>query len=199
MTSFSLLLTHALAENNHVFSVEMQQKLVAYLVLLQKWNKVFNLTAIHDPKEMVYVHILDSLSIIPYLHGIVMLDVGSGAGLPGIPLAITQPNQEWTLLDKNGKKTRFLTQVIAELGLKNVSVVQAHCEEYHSHRCFDSIVSRALSDLSTMLVKTEHLLCPKGVWLAMKGDKISAELNEIPSQYQIEAVHQIKIKGWIKQ
>ena len=139
------LLTQALKENNLIISDAAQQQLLNYLALLQQWNKVFNLTAITDPREMVYLHIIDSLAIQPFLNGKRFLDVGSGAGLPGIPLAIIHPDQHWVLLDKNNKKTRFITQACAELRLTNVEAVHARCEDFKPTQCFDNIVARAFA------------------------------------------------------
>jgi 16S rRNA (guanine527-N7)-methyltransferase len=117
----------ALKKNSLALSDHEQQQLLTFLELIKRWNKVFNLTAITNTEDMIYLHLIDSLVIQPYLKGQRMLDVGTGAGLPGIPLAIIQPAQHWVLLDKNSKKTRFLTQVIAELGLKNVEPIHSRC------------------------------------------------------------------------
>lgn len=188
-------LSAALQENAFTLTLEMQQQLDTYLTLLQKWNKVFNLTAIRDSRDMVYLHIIDSLAISPFLHGTRMLDVGSGAGLPGLPLAITHPEQQWTLLDKGEKKTRFMTQAVVELGLKNITIVNARCEDFHSELGFDSIVSRAFSALSMMLEKTKHLIAANGIFVAMKGAQMVTELEELPEGFSVLAVQPIKITG----
>lgn len=188
-------LSTALQENNLILTAQMQQQLEHYLALLQKWNKVFNLTAICDPREMVYLHIIDSLVISPYLHGSRMLDVGSGAGLPGLPLAILHPEQQWTLLDKSNKKTRFLTQAVIELDLPNVTVHNARCEEFHSEAGFDSIVSRAWSDLSTMLATIEHVIAPTGVFIAMKSAQVATEIALLSPRFSVQAVQPLQIKG----
>lgn len=189
------LLTKALTENNFHFSDEIINKFVTYLTLLKTWNKVFNLTNITDPREMVYLHIIDSLSVQPYLTGKRLLDVGSGAGLPGIPLAIINPDQEWALLDKNNKKTRFQTQVIAELGLKNMQAVHSRCEDFHPTQCFDTILSRAFGTLRMFIETTEHMLCPNGKLLAMKGKYPQDELNDIPAHFNVESIERLDIKG----
>jgi 16S rRNA (guanine527-N7)-methyltransferase len=189
------LLQNALKQNGFTLSDQTQDALVAYLELLQRWNQAFNLTAITDPKDMVWLHILDSLSINPYLQGGRILDVGTGAGLPGIPLALLNPEKLFTLLDSNSKKTRFLTQVVLELNIKNVEVVHNRCEKFTPALGFDSIVSRAFSSIQDMLIKTQHLAAPNAIFLAMKGVYPESELNAIPNEFQVVAVHKLEIPG----
>lgn len=155
------------------------QQLLDYLSLLIKWNKAYNLTAVRDPLQMVTRHLLDSLVILPYLKGQQILDVGTGAGLPGLPLSIADPQRTYCLLDSNGKKCRFLQQVVVELGLKNVSVVEDRAEHFASERCFDSIVARAVSTVAEIIKNTTHLVCPEGQWLFMKGQYPEEELEGI--------------------
>lgn len=186
------LLISALSENNLQISDDAQEKLLHYLDLMQRWNQVYNLTTITTPREMIYLHLIDSLVIQPYLHGERLLDVGSGAGLPGIPLAIVNPKQQWTLLDKNNKKTRFLTQVVAELGLKNVNVVHSRTEDFHPAYCFDTIVSRAYATLEIFIETSKHLLCDDGCFVAMKGKMPVEELQRI---YLLQKADKIEIKG----
>lgn len=150
-----------------------------YVQLLVKWNQAYNLTAIRDPKEMITRHLLDSLAILPYLHGKTILDVGTGAGLPGIPLAIADPSRQFVLLDSNGKKVRFLQQVIAQLQLKQISAVQDRAEHFASSLRFDSIVARALSEVTDIISKTERLLAKDGQWLLMKGRYPEDELKNL--------------------
>ncbi|RMG38713.1 MAG: 16S rRNA (guanine(527)-N(7))-methyltransferase RsmG [Gammaproteobacteria bacterium] len=150
-------------------SPTQQQQLLDYLALLLKWNRVFNLTAVRDPGQMVARHLLDSLAIVPWVRGPRVLDVGTGAGLPGIPLAIALPEFQFVLLDSNGKKTRFVQQAVAELGLPNVSVEQARVEAFRDARGFDTITSRAFADIDRMLDQTAHLRAPGGQWAAMKA------------------------------
>lgn len=169
------------------------EKLVKYIELLIKWNKVYNLTAIRDPDHIVYRHILDSLSVAPYIKNGRMLDVGSGPGLPGIPLAILYPEKQITVLDSNGKKTRFMDQVKAELCLKNVTVVNARVESYQPNCFFDEIISRAFSSLSHMIKGTKHLLSQSGVYLAMKGLYPEKELRELTEQTKSKLVESIKL------
>lgn len=146
-----------------------QQQLLDYLALLVKWNKVFNLTAIRDPAEMVSRQLLDSLSILSWVRGPRVLDVGTGAGLPGIPLAIVRPDIEFTLLDSNGKKTRFVQQAAAELGLANVAVRKERIENLDDPQGFNDITSRAFAALVDFVEASTHLLAPGGHWLAMRG------------------------------
>jgi 16S rRNA (guanine527-N7)-methyltransferase len=160
-----------------------------YLQLLLKWNKTYNLTAIRDLETMRIKHIADSLIVNPYLHGEVILDVGTGAGLPGIPLAITNPNKYFILLDSNGKKVRFLRQAIQELGLTNVEAVQARVEEFQANQSISSIISRAFASIYDMLTLTKHLANEGTLFLAMKGVVPQNELNHLPIGFKLFAVH----------
>jgi len=164
-----------------------------YLALMTKWNKTYNLTAITDLDEMVVRHLLDSLAINPFLHGTQICDVGSGAGLPGIPLAIANSEKHFTLIDANNKKARFLTQVKIELKLDNVEVVHARAEEYQPKICFDTIVSRAFSSINVMLYTTKHLCCKDGIFLAMKGVYPEDELRDLDPNFKIKWVKELKI------
>jgi 16S rRNA (guanine527-N7)-methyltransferase len=148
---------------------EMQTKCLAYLALLQKWNKVYNLTAVRDPQEMLILHLLDSLSVLPYIQPGHLLDVGSGGGLPGLVIAITRPDVQVTTIDTVQKKTIFMRQVKAELGLSNVEVVHARVESYIPPSPFTQVISRAFSDIALFKQLTMHLMAPHGRWLAMKG------------------------------
>ena len=156
-----------------------QQKLLDYLALLVKWNKVHNLTAVRDPEEMVTLHLLDSLAVLPHLKGVRLLDVGSGAGLPGIPLALARPDLSVTVLDSSHKKTTFQRQAKAELGLSNLDVVCGRVEDYRPAQKFECIVSRAFSDIAEFIKLTSHLLAEGGMWLAMKGVYPYDELNQV--------------------
>lgn len=156
------------------------QVMLEYLELLQKWNRSFNLTAIREPAKMLSYHLLDSLSIAPHISESASgLDVGSGAGLPGIPLAIALPETRWTLLDSNGKKTRFMQQAVAHCGLNNVEVVQARVEDYHSADSLDVIVSRAYASLSKFCESVAHLLSPNTQLLTMKTTLQDTEAAEL--------------------
>jgi 16S rRNA (guanine527-N7)-methyltransferase len=157
----------------------VQQKLLDYLVLLQKWNKVHNLTAVRDPVDMVTLHLLDSLTVLPYVHGTRILDVGSGAGLPGIPLALVRPDLQVTLLDSSHKKSAFQRQAKAELAIPNLEVVCSRAENYHPEQKFDTVISRAFSDLAEFVRLTGHLCAENGIWLAMKGVYPYEELAQL--------------------
>ena len=150
-----------------------------YLALLLQWNRAYNLTAVRDVDDMVGRHILDSLAIMPYLRGKRWLDVGTGPGLPGIPLALANPDAALALLDSNGKKTRFLREVVRNLSLDHVDVVESRVENYHPTRAFDTVVSRAFSALEPMVEKTRHLIDTRGLWLAMKGRVPEDELTHL--------------------
>ncbi len=146
-----------------------EMRLLEYLALIVKWNRIYNLTAIHEPERMLTHHLLDSLAILPMLGAGPLLDVGSGAGLPGIPLAIARPELGVSLLDSSQKRCGFMQQAVIELKLDNVSVVNARAEDYRPVEHFPQIVSRAFSDLSEFVKVTRHLLAEGGEWLAMKG------------------------------
>lgn len=163
------ILADGLAAKEIGLSQETQQKLLGYLVLLAKWNKVHNLTAVRDPEEMVKLHLLDSLAVLPHLRSGNLLDVGSGAGLPGIPIALARPELKVTVLDSSHKKATFLRQAKGELGLDNLDVVCARVEEYQPEQKFDQVISRAFSDIAEFVKLTAHLRSADGVWLAMKG------------------------------
>lgn len=195
MNALKDFLHHSLRSNGHFVSTETEEKLLAYLELLHTWNRVYNLTAIHDLEESVLLHIIDSLSIKPYLNGTYLIDVGTGAGLPGIPLALTCPDKKFTLLDSNSKKTRFLSQAMYELPLNNIEVVHARCEDFKPVQKFDSILSRAFASIQVMLETTQHLLSEQGQFLAMKGVYPDAEIKAISSEFEVIAVHNLEITG----
>lgn len=175
---------------------EVQQKsLLDYLALLYKWNQAFNLTAIRDANEMVSRQLLDSLSILHLLQGRHILDVGTGPGLPGIPLAVASPACQFTLIDSNGKKTRFIQQAITALGLRNVEVVWTRVEAYRSADSFDTITARAFAALPRMVQLTRHLLASGGLLLAMKGSIPKDEIAELKVEgYRID-IEALKVHG----
>lgn len=195
MLNLKEFLRQALTDNQHIVSDEVQDKLLAYLKLLEQWNKVHNLTAISDPKEMVMLHILDSLSVTRFIHGTHIIDVGTGAGLPGIPLALTMPEKDFVLLDSNNKRTLFLNQVVLELKIKNVTVVHSRAEDYFSERCFDTVLTRAFSSVKEMLKATAHLVCNDGHFLAMKGVYPEEEIQNFPEEFRVFSVHALRING----
>jgi len=157
----------------------LNEALIGYLELLIRWNQAYNLTALHDLEEMVIKHLLDSLSVLPNLTPGRLLDVGSGAGLPAVPIALARPWFSVTALDSNHKKIRFIRQSILSLKIPNLDAVCARTEEHTPTVLYDTIVSRAFSSLFNFVYKTKHLLAPKGVWLAMKGTYPTVELEEL--------------------
>ncbi|WP_156171695.1 16S rRNA (guanine(527)-N(7))-methyltransferase RsmG [Methylophilus sp. TWE2] len=160
-----------------VVTAEMQSQCLAYLTLLHKWNKVYNLTAVRDPQEMLVLHLLDSLSVLPYIETGNLLDVGSGGGLPGLVIAITRPDVQVTTIDTVQKKAIFMRQVKAELGLSNAQVVHARVEAFMPALPFKQVISRAFSDIALFKQLTAHLMAPHGRWLAMKGLVPTEELQ----------------------
>jgi len=176
MTEASLLAS-GIAQMGLDVSRETQEKLLVYMALLHKWNKVYNLTAVREPSEMVTLHLLDSLSVSPFIKARNLLDVGSGAGLPGIVMAIVKPDLQVTTIDTVQKKAIFMRQVKGELGLENLDVVHARVESYQPKQKFEMIISRAFSELALFLKLTKHLLAENGAWLAMKGQMPNAELE----------------------
>lgn len=173
------LLAEGVAEMGLDVSAEVQQKLLAYLALLQKWNKVYNLTAVRDPNEMVTLHLLDSLSVLPHVQVKNLLDVGSGGGLPGVVLAICLPSLQVTTIDTVQKKAIFMRQVKGELGLDNLQVVHARVESFKPAEKFEAIISRAFSELALFVKLTKNLLAQNGQWLAMKGQVPHHELDAL--------------------
>lgn len=167
-------------------------QLISYLNLLIKWNKAYNLTAVRDPLEMVNRHLIDSLSIVPYIKGKRIIDVGSGPGLPGIPMAICYPELPVTTLDSNGKKTRFQLQVKTELSLENLTIVNDRVENCEFEP-FDQVISRAFASIEDM-IKWTHQLCSKeGVFLAMKGLYPEDELSALPDGFELKTCHRLQV------
>jgi len=174
--------------------IDTQQKLLAYIVMLKKWNTVYNLTAIRDPQQMVSNHLLDSLAILPYLWAGRWLDVGSGAGLPGIVMAITRPDWQVEMLDSNSKKTSFVQQSIIELGLQNASVHCARVEDWKTKCKFDGIVSRAFTELGNFVSLSQHLIADGGRWAAMKGMP-EGELAGMPANCEVDRIIPLQVPG----
>lgn len=172
-------LAAALAAMDLVIDGDKQARLLAYLELLRKWNKTYNLTAIHEPERMLTHHLLDSLAVLPYVTGDRLLDVGAGAGLPGIPLAIARPDLAVTLIDASHKKAAFMQQAAIELRLANVTAVHGRVEDLRPEAPFPQIISRAFSDLADFVRVTGHLLADGGEWLAMKGLFPNEELAQL--------------------
>ncbi len=173
-----------------VLSADTQQKLINYLQLMLKWNKAYNLTAIRELDSMVIRHVLDSLSILPYIKSAPVLDVGTGAGLPGIPLALCMPDYQFVLLDSNGKKTRFLTQCKIDLKLENIDIIHSRVEDYKPGYGFEIITCRAFAALNTILDRTQHLLTSTTRVMAMKGKD---ELPVLTDGFEQLAQHQLQV------
>jgi 16S rRNA (guanine527-N7)-methyltransferase len=176
-------------------SLEVQDKLLDYLALLKKWNSTYNLTAVRDMETMLTHHLLDSLAVAPHLRGHSWVDVGSGAGLPGIPLALVNREASITLVDSSHKKATFLQQAVIELGLANVSVVRARIEEWEPQRRFEVVISRALSDLPEFLALASRLCDKEGVIAAMKGVYPHEELAQLPPSYRLQCVLPLEVPG----
>jgi len=174
---------------------DTQQRLLDYIALIEKWNRVYNLTAIREPEKMVSHHLLDSLAVAPHLHAKRLLDVGSGAGLPGIPLALANAHMHVTLLDSNHKKTAFLNQTVIELKLKNAEVCGERVESWKTQNRFDVIISRAFSDMGEFVRMTQHLLAPGGLFVAMKGLHPYEEIEKLPPDCKVRQVLPLAIPG----
>ncbi len=168
-------------------------QLLDYIQLFHKWNKTYNLSAIRDIESQVDRHLLDSLSVVPYIEADNMIDVGTGGGLPGIPLAIMFPQKNFTLLDSAGKKTRFLFQVKTQLKLDNVQVENRRVESFHPERLFDAVISRAFASLKDMTDGCQHLLADGGVFYAMKGIYPTDELSEVEKNYKVSDSYPLQI------
>ena len=172
-----------------------RNKLLQYLALLEKWNQVYNLTAIRGGEKMVSGHLLDCLAVIPYLTGARVLDAGSGAGFPGIPIAVAKPDIQVALLDGNHKKAAFLRQAVADLQLKNATVVCERVEAWHAAEKFDFIISRAFAEIAQFITLTKHLLAPRGMFAAMKGVYPFEEIERLPPDFRVRQVHAFAVPG----
>jgi len=188
-------LEHGLADLTIDLSTTAQAKLLAYAALLYKWNRTYSLTALREQEKAVSHHLLDSLAILPHVPQGSLLDVGSGGGMPGIPLAIACPDLTIVLLDSNSKKTAFLRQAAIELALPNISVHCGRVEQYHPTKAFSAITSRAFSELADFIDLSMHLLDPDGCWLAMKGVWPYEEIARLPAEVAIKAVHRLQVPG----
>ncbi|WP_448099330.1 16S rRNA (guanine(527)-N(7))-methyltransferase RsmG [Luteibacter yeojuensis] len=166
-------------------------RLLDYRELLERWNSAYNLTAVRNADEMIARHLLDSLAILPYVHGRSLADLGTGPGLPGIPLAIAEPARDVLMVDSNGKKVRFLREAIRSLKLVNAKALQSRVEEVEG--TFECVTARAFASLADMLGWGGHLLAPGGVWLAMKGKHPAEELDGVPDGFRVEAIHALRV------
>lgn len=195
------LLQRGLTALGLVLDAPVQAQLLQYVALLHKWNAAYNLTAIREPQEMLIKHVFDALSVQSYLPSSGRwIDVGSGGGIPGLVLAIADANRSWTLLDSNGKKTRFLTQAVLELGLMDrVSVVHSRAEQHQAQ--YDGVIARAVTEISDFIGFTEHLRADSGSWWLMKGVYPQAEIDAMPPQIQAEttplSVPQLDAERWL--
>ncbi len=169
--------------------------LIKYLEMVHKWNKAYNLTSVRDPLEMVEVHLVDSIAVAPHLNGNYFIDVGTGAGLPGVPLSIMRPDAHFVLLDSLGKRIRFLKQVAFELKLANIEPVQYRVEDYTPEKCFDAVITRAYSSIEQMLQTCQHLVDVNGEFLALKGLYPEEELRLIPEEFTLLGSHSISVPG----
>lgn len=178
------LLSVGLEKIGIALDFQSQQKLLHFLEFLQKWNRTYNLTAITEMEKMISYHLLDSLAIAPYISGNFILDVGSGAGFPGIPLSVLFPEKQWVLLDSNGKKARFLTQAKVEFKLHNVEIIHQRVESWQSSRQFDQIMARAVGTIVDIIDQTQHLIDPNGSWLLLKSTIQAAELESLKINFK---------------
>lgn len=195
MAALATALQQGLGALSLTLTEAQQQQLLDYLALLQRWNRTYNLTAVRDAQQMLTRHVLDSLSVLPHLPPGALLDVGAGAGLPGIVLAIADPQRTVTVLDSNGKKTRFMFQCVTELGLARCAVVKARVQDYRPAQRPQLVISRAFASLSDMLDTCAHLPANGGLLLAMKGQYPAEELQCIAERAQLVAVQALKVPG----
>ena len=186
-------LNQLLAQTNLALSDQQKQQLLALVGLLHKWNKAYNLTSVRDPEAMLVKHIMDSVVVSPWLQGSRFIDVGTGPGLPGLPLAIINPDKQFVLLDSLGKRIRFIRQVILELGLKNVTPVQSRVEDFHDDSGFDGVLSRAFASLNDMLSWCGHLPAARGCFLALKGLYPTEELEQLPTGFVVVGAHPLAV------
>jgi 16S rRNA (guanine527-N7)-methyltransferase len=193
-----VLLEHGAKQLQLDLDNEQKKKLLDYVKLLSHWNKAYSLTAIRDEDEMMVKHILDSLSVVPFFAGREsIIDIGSGPGLPGIPLAICYPIAAITTVDSNGKKTRFMQHAVTKLGLSNITVLNKRAEQLSADIKYAAVTSRAFTSLTDMLDKTNHLLQTNGQFLAMKGVYPTEELSGLSAGYKVTAVHELKVPGLV--
>lgn len=174
-------------------------RLIDFIKLIEKWNRVYNLTAVRDPVKMIPVHLLDSLSVIRYINGANIADVGSGAGIPGIPLAICQPDKQFVLVDSDAKKTRFMQQAVMELRLTNVRVCRARVEDFPETQRFDTVVCRAFSNIAEFVNSAGSLCKRAGRLLALKGKHPGKELAQLPIGYEVVTVDRLVVLGLERQ
>ncbi|MBU4682270.1 16S rRNA (guanine(527)-N(7))-methyltransferase RsmG [Cedecea davisae] len=188
-------LSRLLKEAGITLPETQQQQLVGYVSLLDKWNKAYNLTSVRNPDEMLVRHILDSIVVEPHLQGNRFIDVGTGPGLPGIPLAIVRPDSHFTLLDSLGKRVRFLRQVQHELKLENITPVQSRVEDFPAEPPFDGVISRAFASLNDMVTWCHHLPGEHGRFYALKGIRPDDEISALPAGFAVEDIVKLEVPG----
>ena len=186
-------LTHLLTQANIRINDHQIQQLIDFVNLLNKWNKAYNLTSVRDPQEMLVKHILDSLVVSPYLQGNRFIDVGTGPGLPGLPLAIINPNKQFVLLDSLGKRISFIRNAIRELGISNVTPVLSRVEEYQQEEKFDGVLSRAFASLKDMTDWCHHLPKENGYFYALKGVYQEDEVQALDEKYRVQQVIELHV------
>ena len=189
------LLRDAASEIGLRLSDQQLSQLLSYADLLEKWNGAFNLTAVRHRAELLSRHIVESLSIVPFLLGTYRADIGTGAGLPGIPLAITEPDVDYVLVDSNGKKTRFLLEVKRALGLSNIEVETSRVENWQPVQHPDAVITRAFADLATTIGRTQHILHDHGMLFAMKTESAAEEADALPSGFELISNQSVVVPG----
>lgn len=175
--------------------VTQQEQLISFVKLLHKWNKAYNLTSVRDPDDMLIKHIMDSIAVSKHLKGQRFIDVGTGPGLPGIPLAIINPDKSFTLLDSLGKRIRFIRQVIYELKISNITTIQSRVEDFQPELGFDAVLSRAFASMSDMVNWCHHLPSEQGVFLALKGQVSQKEIDELPIDCSVTSIEPLTVPG----
>ena len=189
-------LLHSAAEEIGIGLSDAQvNQLIGYVDLMEKWNRAFNLTAVRRRAELFSRHIVESLAIKPYTRGEKWADIGTGAGLPGVPLAITEPNKQFVLLDSNGKKTRFLLEVKRALGLSNIEVETTRVENWQPAQTPDAVITRAFADLATTIGRTKHILHDHGMLFAMKTESVAEEIGALPPGFELIAQQDVAVPG----
>ena len=190
-----VVLKNCLKNCELIVTEEQQQLLILYVLMMHKWNKAYNLTSVRDPKQMVIKHIIDSIVVTPFLDKTHYIDVGTGPGLPGIPLAIMCPDKQFILLDSLGKRVRFMKQVAYELKIDNIQPVQSRVEDFVPDVKIDGVLSRAFASLKDMLHWCQHLVDSHGVFLALKGQLSIEELDELPLGFRLQETIKLDVPG----
>ena len=189
------LLSAGVAQLGLALAPRVQATLIEYVALLERWNATFNLTAVRAGDDMIARHILDALAIAPYVHGARVLDIGTGAGVPGIPWALAFPEKHFTVLDSNAKKTRFVVQAVGTLGIGNIEVVQARVEKYRPAQKFSTLIARAFSTIAEFLAGAAPAATPDAEFLAMKGIYPAEEIAALPANYRVTAAPALTVPG----